>query len=66
LVDEGPAAEAAGRGRAERYSDAPTRMRDPGALDSKRPKRRFPWRYVGVGALTAVAYFAWLYLLDHL
>ncbi len=63
LVDEGPAASP---GPSERYSDAPTRMRDPGALGSKRPKRRFPWRYLGVGVLTAAAYFAWLYLLDHL
>jgi hypothetical protein len=30
------------------------------------PKRRFPLHYVGVGLLTLVAYFAWLYLLDHL
>jgi predicted component of type VI protein secretion system len=45
--DQAAAGGAAGRGRAERYSDAPTRMREPGTLDSKRPKRRFPWRYVG-------------------
>lgn len=29
-------------------------------------KRTFPWRYVGIAVLTAVAYVAWLYLLDHL
>lgn len=50
---------------AERLSDAPTEMRDMASLDSRRPRRPFPWRYVGLGALTVVAYVAWLYLLDH-
>lgn len=49
-----------------RYSDAPTRMRNPALLESRRSPRRMPWRYVGVGVLTLAAYFAWLYLLDHL
>lgn len=40
--------------------------RPPGLLESVPPKQRFPWHYVGVGLLTLVAYFAWLYLLDHL
>ncbi|MFT3922895.1 MAG: hypothetical protein QM778_10205 [Myxococcales bacterium] len=52
------------RAPAPRHADA--RGREPQAFESRRPKHRFPWRYVGVGALTAVAYFAWLYLLDHL
>jgi hypothetical protein len=53
--------------RADRFSDAPTQMRDPGAVESRRPRRGgFPWAYVGIAALTALAYFAWLYLLDHL
>ena len=50
----------------ERYSDAPTTMRDAASLDSRSPREPFPWRYVGIGLLTAAAYFAWLYLLDHL
>jgi hypothetical protein len=50
----------------ERYSDAPTTMRDAPSLDSRRVREPFPWRYVGIGLLTAAAYFAWLYLLDHL
>jgi hypothetical protein len=50
----------------ERYSDAPTTMRDAPSLDSRRAREPFPWRYVGIGLLTAAAYFAWLYLLDHL
>jgi hypothetical protein len=50
----------------ERYSDAPTTMRDAASLESRNPKEAFPWRYVGIGLLTAAAYFAWLYLLDHL
>ncbi len=32
---------------------------------SSRPRRPFPWHYVFVGVLTVIAYFAWLYLLDH-
>jgi hypothetical protein len=47
----------------DRYTDAPGRPRDSASV---RPQRAFPWRYVAVGALTLVAYFAWLYLLDHL
>jgi hypothetical protein len=50
----------------DRLSDIPTQMRDPASFESRRPRRGFPWRYVGVLALTAVAYFAWLYLLDHM
>jgi hypothetical protein len=50
----------------DRLSDVPTQMRDPAYIDSRRPRRGFPWRYVGVLVLTAVAYFAWLYLLDHM
>lgn len=65
LLDEEPPREGDAR-RDNRYSDAPTRMRDPSTMESRRPKWRIPWRYVGVGALTAVAYFAWLYLLDNL
>lgn len=48
------------------YGDIPTQMREAAGLDSKRPAQTFPWRYVGIGLLTAAAYFAWLYLLDHL
>jgi Ni/Co efflux regulator RcnB len=50
----------------DRMSDIPTRMRDPATFEMRRPQRGFPWRYVGVLTLTAVAYFAWLYLLDHM
>jgi hypothetical protein len=50
----------------ERLSDIPTQMRDPASFESRRPRRGFPWRYVGVLLLTSVAYFAWLYLLDHM
>jgi len=50
----------------ERLSDIPTQMRDPTTFESRRPNRGFPWRYVGVLVLTGVAYFAWLYLLDHM
>ncbi|MDB4985869.1 MAG: hypothetical protein JWN04_1047 [Myxococcaceae bacterium] len=54
-------------GREERLSDIPTQMRDPASFESRRPASRgFPWRYVGVLMLTGVAYFAWLYLLDHM
>jgi hypothetical protein len=50
----------------DRLSDIPTQMRDHGSFATSRRRRRgFPWRYVGVLVLTAVAYFAWLYLLDH-
>lgn len=50
-----------------RISDIPTQMRDPSEFESHRPRRSgFPWRVVGVLVLTAVAYFAWLYLLDHI
>lgn len=50
----------------ERHSDAQTTMRDAASLDSRPVREPFPWRYVGIGLLTAAAYFAWLYLLDHL
>ncbi len=50
----------------ERFSDVPTQMRDPASFEARRPNRQFPWRYVGVLLLTTVAYFAWLYLLDHI
>ncbi len=50
----------------DRLSDMPTQMRDPASFESRRPSRGFPWRYVGVLVLTGVAYFAWLYLLDHM
>jgi hypothetical protein len=50
----------------DRLSDVPTQMRDPASFESRRPARGFPWRYVGVLVLTGVAYFAWLYLLDHM
>jgi hypothetical protein len=50
----------------DRMSDIPTQMRDAASFESRRPRRGFPWRYVGVLVLTSVAYFAWLYLLDHL
>jgi hypothetical protein len=50
----------------ERLSDMPTQMRDPAFFEARRPNREFPWRYLGVLVLTAVAYFAWLYLLDHI
>jgi hypothetical protein len=36
------------------------------AFESRRPSRGLPWQYLGLGVLTAVAYVAWLYLLDHL
>ena len=49
----------------ERFSDAPTEMREP-TFQSRAPRAAFPWRYVGIAGLTTVAYFAWLYLLDHL
>jgi hypothetical protein len=59
--------EGSGRDREERLSDIPTQMRDPTTFESRRPARSgFPWRYVGVLALTGAAYFAWLYLLDHM
>lgn len=48
------------------YGDIPTQMREAAGLESKRPAQTFPWRYVGIAVLTAAAYFAWLYLLDHL
>ena len=51
---------------ADRMSDIPTSMRDPASFESRRVRRGFPWRYVGVLVLTGVAYFAWLYLLDHM
>jgi hypothetical protein len=41
-------------------------MRDPATLEVGRVKLTFSWRAAGVGALTLAAYFAWLYLLDHL
>ena len=50
----------------DRVSDIPTQMRDVGSLDSRRPKRTIPLRYIGIVVLTAAAYLAWLYLLDHL
>jgi hypothetical protein len=50
----------------DRVSDIPTQMRDVGSLDSRRPKRTIPLRYIGIVMLTAAAYLAWLYLLDHL
>ena len=55
-------------GREERFSDIPTQMRDPSAYESRRPRsRNYPWRrYLGVALLTTAAYFAWLYVLDHL
>lgn len=50
----------------ERLSEIPTQMRDQTSFATARRRRRgFPWRYVGVLLLTGVAYFAWLYLLDH-
>jgi hypothetical protein len=62
-----PGAYQSSRPRAERFSDAPTQMRDVGASDSNRPRSSgHPWAYVGIALLTALAYFAWLYLLDHL
>jgi hypothetical protein len=50
----------------DRVSDIPTQMRDVATLDSRRPKRGIPLRYIGIVMLTAAAYLAWLYLLDHL
>jgi hypothetical protein len=50
----------------DRVSDIPTQMRDVASLDSRRPKRTIPLRYIGIVVLTAAAYLAWLYLLDHL
>lgn len=50
----------------DRVSDIPTQMRDVASLDSRRPKRTIPLRYIGIVVLTAAAYMAWLYLLDHL
>ncbi len=47
------------------FSNAPPEMRDVTAFESRRPGRPIPWQYVGLGVLTAIAYVAWLYLLDH-
>jgi hypothetical protein len=56
-----------GSGRVrERFSDAPSAPRTSGAIDPRPQKTPFPWPYVGIAVLTALAYFAWLYLLDHL
>lgn len=46
----------------DRYGEGPSLR---GAGYEPRDGRSFPWRYVGIGVLTAAAYFAWLYLLDH-
>ena len=55
------------RPRTDRFSDAPTQMRDVGSVEPIRPRSGGqPWAYVGIALLTALAYFAWLYLLDHL
>lgn len=68
--DVAPPRTFAGRDRGfdtrDRVSDIPTQMRDVGSLDSRRPKSPFPLRYLGIVVLTAAAYLAWLYLLDHL
>lgn len=51
----------------DRLSEAPTVMRNMADLPpAKKADFRIPWRYIGLGLLTAVAYVAWLYLLDHL
>lgn len=61
-----PRVSGAGWDIGERLSELPTQMRDGSSFATARRRRRgFPWRYVGVLLLTAVAYFAWLYLLDH-
>ncbi len=68
--EEPPRSQSAGRHSywemGDRFSDVPTQMRDPASLEARRPRRVVPWRYVGVLVLTTVAYFAWLYLLDHI
>lgn len=66
LVDEPRRYEDPRRAAPNRHAEGVPGTREPGSMDSRRPKSRIPWRYLGVGALTAVAYFAWLYLLDHL
>lgn len=61
-----PRVSATGWDIGERLSEIPTQMRDQTSFATARRRRRgFPWRYVGVLLLTGVAYFAWLYLLDH-
>lgn len=49
-----------------RPSDHPAAARHTPVRDSRPAKRPFPFHYLGIVALTAAAYFAWLYLLDHL
>jgi hypothetical protein len=56
---------APGRPR-ERFSDAPSGPHPPAAMEPGPQKTAFPWPYVGIALLTALAYLAWLYLLDHL
>jgi hypothetical protein len=52
--------EAGGTGR---YAEHP---RDSIPSTARVERGGFPWRYLGIALLTVVAYFAWLYLLDHL
>ncbi len=74
LIDAGsgrPAAPFSPPSESSAYESAPSDRgfpagSPPGLLESAGPERRFPWRYVGVGLITVVAYGAWLYLLDHL
>ncbi|MFM2418198.1 MAG: Inner rane component of cytoplasmic domain [Pseudomonadota bacterium] len=54
------APESGGTGR---YAE---RARDSIPSTSRMERAGFPWRYLGIALLTVVAYFAWLYLLDHL
>ena len=54
------------RPRGERFSEAPAHPRDPATMESPRGKGGNIGAYVGIAVLTALAYFAWLYLLDHL
>lgn len=49
----------------DRPSQMETQMRE-GAVSSRPARRGFPLQYIGIVLLTAAAYFAWLYLLDHL
>jgi hypothetical protein len=66
LIGNDPGGAAGASAPDDVYAERPSRMHDPALLENRRAKRRFPWRYLGVGVLTAAAYFAWLYLLDHL
>ncbi len=62
----GGSPDAAYPGAHDHLSDPDAEMHEAEHFESRRPRRPFPWHYVGLAALTALAYAAWLYLLDHL